>query len=288
MANLPEIDEWSEGIYQIEMTDDALGGDGEEAVANRQAKQLAARTLYLRNLLNLLGTEFQDHLEDVDANPHPQYLLLPEIQALIHAAIVPGVTARSITNLPAEDIGPIIVIEASEVWVWVSTAYYTGYRSPLCGAPIAGHTLTPLAHEVDAVGGTVGKVAYARLWAYAQENSLVVTQSVWTANLGAHWFVDIDANNFRLPDLRNQFIRLAAGAPDLDTANVRALGSMQNHQFQDHSHFSTGAGWKNSSGNGSGGFGVGSGNAGEYTVISGNHGVETRPLNTAMYPRLHA
>ena len=70
----------------------------------------------------------------------------------------------SIGALPTQDIGPIIVAECSEVWTWVSTQYYTGYRSPLCGRPVDGHTVTPLASEVDAVGGELSKTDYARLW----------------------------------------------------------------------------------------------------------------------------
>ncbi len=305
MANLPEQDLWIEGIYQIEQTDDALGGDGEEAIANRQAKQLASRTLFLKNLYQTLGTLFNNH--QLAANPHPQYLLEPQIQALINAAIVPGVTARSITNLPAEDVGPIIVIEASEVWTWVNTANFTGYRSPLCGAPIAGHTITPLAHEVDAVGGIVSKAAYARLWGYAQENGLVVTQSVWTANIGAHRFVDIDGSNFRLPDLRNQFIRLAAGAPDLDTANVRGLGDKQLDALQNITGKFTGQddGLPLAVLSTSGAFGneppisrtiINAGGVGGVFAIEFNFdasrvartSIETRSQNTAMYPRIHA
>jgi len=53
MANVIEVANWEEGIYQIEMTDDALGGDGEDAIANRQAKQLANRTVWLKDLLLL-------------------------------------------------------------------------------------------------------------------------------------------------------------------------------------------------------------------------------------------
>lgn len=132
---------------------------------------------------------------------------------------------RSITNLPEEDLGPIVVLECSEVWNWSTSAYFTGYRSPLCGRPVDGHTVAPLANEIDAVGGALPKAAYARLWGYAQENGLVVSQTTWTANVGAHFFVDVDANTFRVPDLRNMFRRYTG--TDADTANARALGGRQ-------------------------------------------------------------
>ena len=125
----------------------------------------------------------------------------------------------SIGALPTQDIGPIIVAECSEVWTWVSTPYYTGYRSPLCGRPVDGHTVTPLASEVDAVGGELSKTDYARLWGYARENNLVVSDAVWTANRGAHYFADVSGTTFRVPDLRNMFRRYTG--TDADTANAR-------------------------------------------------------------------
>lgn len=49
MANLTELAEWSDGIYQIEKTDPVVGG--ENGISNRQAQQLANRTSYIRNCL---------------------------------------------------------------------------------------------------------------------------------------------------------------------------------------------------------------------------------------------
>ena len=49
MANITEElnnPQWSEGIYQLETTDPVLGGPN--GIANRQAKELAARTQYLK------------------------------------------------------------------------------------------------------------------------------------------------------------------------------------------------------------------------------------------------
>ena len=82
-----------------------------------------------------------------------------------------------------------------------------------------GHTVTPLASEVDAVGGELSKTDYARLWGYARENNLVVSDAVWTANRGAHYFADVSGTTFRVPDLRNMFRRYTG--TDADTANAR-------------------------------------------------------------------
>lgn len=144
-------------------------------------------------------------------------------------AIVALINARSsghsISSLPSSNIGAITVIEAEEIWRWSASSFFNGYRSQLCGRAVLGHTTAPLPCEFDATGGLLPKLAYARVWGYAQENGLVVTQSVWTANIGAHYFVDVDATFFRCPDLRNMFPRFTG--TDADTANARTLGSRQ-------------------------------------------------------------
>lgn len=47
MADLPEVNEWPEGIYQLETSDPVLGGP--EGIDNLQAKQLANRTKWLKD-----------------------------------------------------------------------------------------------------------------------------------------------------------------------------------------------------------------------------------------------
>ncbi|MGV3347138.1 hypothetical protein ACGVWS_15970, partial [Enterobacteriaceae bacterium LUAb1] len=56
-------------------------------------------------------------------------------------------------------------------------------------------------------------------------------QATWTANVGAHYFVDA-GDKFQLPDLRNMFRRYTG--TDADTANARVFGSYQSDAFQAH------------------------------------------------------
>jgi hypothetical protein len=202
----------------------------------------------------------------------------------LQAELDTRVPVVSMSSLPTTNIGPVLVAEVAEVWIWVSTSFYTGYRSPLCGRPLDGHTVAPLPSEVDAVGGVLQKSAYAALWGYAQENGLVLTQANWEARRGGHYFVNIDTNTFRVPDLRDMFRRFTG--TDADTANARALGSRQAHQFQAHSHglllrdFNSGFGTVPFGTAGGGGSGGG--------VTSNSGGTETRPTNTAYHPRIHA
>lgn len=52
MATLQEVAQWVEGIYQLETTDPVMGGA--DGIDNRQAKELANRTLFLKNKLQNL------------------------------------------------------------------------------------------------------------------------------------------------------------------------------------------------------------------------------------------
>ncbi|MEL2845902.1 tail fiber protein [Escherichia coli] len=69
MANLPETPQWEDGIYQIEVSDPVLGGP--DGISNRQGKQLASRTLYLKQQVEKGGTDLAAHIAAAD--PHTQY-----------------------------------------------------------------------------------------------------------------------------------------------------------------------------------------------------------------------
>lgn len=69
MANLPETPQWEDGIYQIEVSDPVLGGP--DGISNRQGKQLASRTLYLKQQVEKGGRDLANHIAAAD--PHTQY-----------------------------------------------------------------------------------------------------------------------------------------------------------------------------------------------------------------------
>lgn len=232
----------------------------------------------------------------VALNPSDNTQLLQGILRIIAEKLTSRPLICSILDLPTTDVGPIIVTECSEVWTWANTAFFTGYRSLLCGRPLDGHTAAPLASEVDAIGGLLPKVgAYAGLWGYAQEQSLVRTEAVWQANRGAHWFSDYSATQFRVPDLRDMFRRFTG--TDLDTANARAMGSAQRDALQG---FRVRVRWGQDPAGGPyiGGTGTFSGytslNEGTQAIVTdGVHGTprishETRSVNVAFLPRIHA
>ncbi|EOK4443885.1 hypothetical protein ACM5ZT_001313 [Shigella sonnei] len=69
MANLPETPQWEDGIYQIEVSDPVLGGP--DGISNRQAKQLASRTSYLKQQVEKGSSDLSEHIKTAD--PHTQY-----------------------------------------------------------------------------------------------------------------------------------------------------------------------------------------------------------------------
>jgi hypothetical protein len=211
-----------------------------------------------------------------------------QLLAAIRALIISSGTMRAypIAGLPTQDIGPIVVKEVCEVWRWSASAYFTGYRSPLCGRPMDGHTISPLASEVSAVGGVLGKASYAALWGFAQENGLVVSQATWAANIGAFYFVDVDATNFRVPDLRNVFRRYAG--TDADTATARALGSYKADTLKSHSHSLGGNGaWVDRSGTYITNAGGSTVNLDRAATTGATGSAETAPRHTAFNPVIH-
>lgn len=240
--------------------------------------------------MNLLQEELCSVVEGsgLVLDPEDPTQLYQAIQRLV-AEGQSGFVVRRAT-IPTEKIADEVYVAGWGEMVWVETTYFTGYRSPLCGRPVDGHTQVPLVREVDAVGGLLSKVAYAGLWGYAREENLVVSQAAWTASIGAHHFVDVSETQFRVPDLRNMFRRYTG--TDADTANARTLGSRQAEAVNTAGNTLRQAAktWAST------GAGVGSSQiyVGESSIPTYGEGLaffggkETRPVNAAYRPRIHA
>ena len=88
MSNLIETAIWEPGIYQLETSDPVMGGAN--GIDNLQAKQLAARTNFLKNA---------DAAHLAAADPHPQYNFvpnLPQFDDSLHAASTKWVNDRGL------------------------------------------------------------------------------------------------------------------------------------------------------------------------------------------------
>lgn len=135
----------------------------------------------------------------------------------------------SVENLPAQNVGPIIVAEYADVWIWVSNQFHNGYSSQDCGHIdfIAGKTPRP--GYLKANGAAVSLAAYGAL----ASNIYCGDSLNATALFG--YRCDDPANpstsrsttgsHIVLPDLRGEFVR---GWDDERNVDVgRAFGSAQ-------------------------------------------------------------
>jgi hypothetical protein len=85
MANLPETPQWEEGIYQIEVSDPVLGGP--DGISNRQGKQLASRTLYLKQQVEKGGSDLAKHIPTPANSDNSKKLATTEFVAKALAAL---------------------------------------------------------------------------------------------------------------------------------------------------------------------------------------------------------
>jgi hypothetical protein len=113
MANLGELNQWDAGVYRLETTDPAIGG--EAGVANAPLKNLANRTVYLKSRVDALesATSMAAHVAAVD--PHPTYTTAAELDAAL-AASQSGIyqiqhvdipSATGTTFIPDDDTVPL-------------------------------------------------------------------------------------------------------------------------------------------------------------------------------------
>ncbi|MBD3610538.1 MAG: hypothetical protein HUJ30_08315 [Gammaproteobacteria bacterium] len=88
MADLTELLQWEDGIYQLETTDPVVGGAA--GISNQQGKQLANRTAYLRALAG-------DNVTTITAAGSP-FTLTTGLTGLV---IVDASAGNVVLNLPA-------------------------------------------------------------------------------------------------------------------------------------------------------------------------------------------
>lgn len=90
MANLNETAQWETGIYQLETSDPVMGGP--DGIDNRQAKQLANRTLWLKNQTEALQTASEGKVslsDDQTVNGQKTFTAATQFQSGIHLSANP-------------------------------------------------------------------------------------------------------------------------------------------------------------------------------------------------------
>lgn len=93
--------------------------------------------------------------------------------------------------LPTTDVGPVFVVEFGEIWGWVSTPNYTGYRSSNCGQIAYFSTDQVPMGWLRANGTDASRTAFGGMFSV----------------LGTRFGTGNGVTTFGLPDLRGEFIR---------------------------------------------------------------------------------
>ncbi|MBS5840556.1 MAG: phage tail protein [Pseudomonas sp.] len=106
------------------------------------------------------------------------------------------------------------------------------YRSVDCGDILLHGAATPKAGTLKANGQAINKSDYAGLWSWAQDNGLLVPASDWLP--GTAFYCEVDADLFRIPDLRGEFAVAWDDSRAVDPG--REFGSHKDSQNKAHTH----------------------------------------------------
>lgn len=169
MANVAETAQWEAGIYQFETSDPVEGGP--DGIDNRQAKQLANRTAYLKA---------QQEAHAAAASPHPQYATLVQMQAAIDALVAAAPGALDTLNDLADALGddPNFATTMTN-----ALALKAALDSPVfVGTPKAP---TPSQFDNSAKLATTGALKAAG-YQFSTLFNLTGTQALTAAHIGAH------------------------------------------------------------------------------------------------------
>ncbi|MGZ9570704.1 phage tail protein [Alcaligenes nematophilus] len=185
-------------------------------------------------------------------------------------------------SIPEKNIGDIIFVKGlGEMW-WTESAFFTGYRTKYCGFPIQSLDRVDRSFTLALDGGFFDKTKpkYRGLYGWVLENNLMVPAADYKDKEG--FFCEAGGNMVKTPNQLDVFWRNIG--TDADTANARALGSVQSDALRRHSHM------VNFRTNGDASSGeihdVLKTGGGYQQPTTADGGPETRPINTALHPRV--
>ena len=228
MATLIELPEWTEGIYQLEEDDLVLGGvDG---VDNKQAKQLANRTAYLKQEVEKRASINNPTFTGTAKAPTPQQtvndttLATTEFVKTAIAALVGSAPAAldTLSEIAAALGGDANLkkVLLDEIGKKTNQTDFTTLKNILVGIPFP--------YPLSAV--PVGCLAF---------NGQAFSTSVYPELAEKY-------PSGRLPDLRGEFIRGWDNGRGVDSS--RELLHSQGAELSAHSHYVTVTRYANSSG----------------------------------------
>nr|DAX31258.1 MAG TPA: tail collar fiber protein [Caudoviricetes sp.] len=232
MANITEElnnPQWSEGIYQLETTDPVLGGPN--GIANRQAKELAARTQYLKKEQAQADREAVKTSGNQEIGGDKTFTGLTTLKkGAIVADSVGDFNANQYLQLGANNVNTYLYNKRSGKYLSMRNdgeLRYDGKRllnvDDLSGMIPSGAVLyfagqTAPSGWLKANGAAVSRTAYAALF----------------AAIGTTYGAGDGRSTFNLPDLRGEFIRGWDDGRGIDRGRV--FGSAQSDELKAHTH----------------------------------------------------
>ncbi|HFC8531564.1 TPA: phage tail protein [Neisseria lactamica] len=221
MANLNETAQWEPGIYQLETSDPVMGGP--DGIDNRQAKQLANRTLWLKNQTEAANRTIEELGNNAVARTDDQTITgAKTFQADIKAsASTAHAAADRYIRLGADATGAYVVNTKSGRILYLKhdgnltydrNRVLTEADAPSLipsGAVMYFARTTAPDGWLKANGAAVSRTAYAALF----------------AAIGTTYGTGDGRTTFNLPDLRGEFIRGWDDGRGIDSG--RTLGSAQ-------------------------------------------------------------
>ncbi|WP_069353848.1 hypothetical protein [Burkholderia cenocepacia] len=130
---------------------------------------------------------------------------------------------------PGARAEPVIYVPTFGLMEWLTDRNY--YRSLDCGQVVLSGSASRRG-TVPANGSVQSKATLRGLYDWAGENGLIVSAANWKA--GTYLFSEIDANQFRLPDIRGEGLRVWDNGRGADQG--RGLGSWQGGAIESHGH----------------------------------------------------
>ena len=221
MANLNETAQWETGIYQLETSDPVMGGP--DGIDNRQAKQLANRTLWLKNQTEAAKRTIEELGNNAVALTSEQTITgAKTFQADIKAsASTANAAADRYIRLGADATGAYVVNSKSGRILYLKhdgnltydrNRVLTEADAPSLipsGAVMYFARTTAPDGWLKANGAAVSRTAYAALF----------------AAIGTTYGTGDGRTTFNLPDLRGEFVRGWDDGRGIDSG--RTLGSAQ-------------------------------------------------------------
>ncbi len=170
MANLQESNIWESSIYQLETTDPVVGGvDG---ISNKQAKQLANRTSYLKAQIEDIKSNTSNF--ETTAHADKTYLTKSDFNKFIPAGIIIAHTTKSSLDGYLFCDGSAVSRTAySALFEAIGTTYGTGDGSTTFNIPdfrgcflrMAGGNSGPIGtKQGDAIRNITGRIPGIATW----------------------------------------------------------------------------------------------------------------------------